>query len=183
MIIYIQSSKQELNKVCSILSSMATLPRVFCCCLVMMMMTVFSSAHPGLSPFFYDVSCPQANDIVMSILEKAIAEDPRMAASLLRLHFHDCFVQVKERQKKLVCFDGFFEMKWLFPLWCRAVMHRYCWTRRRLWLVRKMQGQTRTPLEELKWLMRSKHSWSKCVLTLFPVQTFWLLLPATPLFL
>jgi len=48
----------------------------------------------GLSPQFYQFSCPQANDIVMSVLEKAIARDIRMAASLLRLHFHDCFVQV-----------------------------------------------------------------------------------------
>lgn len=47
----------------------------------------------SLSPGFYDLSCPQANDIVMSVLENAIAKDPRMAASLLRLHFHDCFVQ------------------------------------------------------------------------------------------
>ncbi|KAI3777461.1 hypothetical protein L1987_47261 [Smallanthus sonchifolius] len=49
--------------------------------------------YPGLFPEFYSLSCPQANDIVMSILESAIAKDPRMAASLLRLHFHDCFVQ------------------------------------------------------------------------------------------
>ncbi|WJX09277.1 Peroxidase 9 [Trifolium repens] len=47
----------------------------------------------GLSPQFYQFSCPQANDIVMSVLEKAIAKDIRIAASLLRLHFHDCFVQ------------------------------------------------------------------------------------------
>nr|ALY05850.1 peroxidase [Fraxinus mandshurica] len=49
--------------------------------------------YSGLTPEFYDFSCPQANEIIMSVLEKAIAEDPRMAASLLRLHFHDCFVQ------------------------------------------------------------------------------------------
>ncbi|MBA0788235.1 hypothetical protein Gotri_027665 [Gossypium trilobum] len=47
----------------------------------------------GLFPQFYQFSCPQAEDIVMSVLEKAIAKEPRMAASLLRLHFHDCFVQ------------------------------------------------------------------------------------------
>ncbi|XP_043711370.1 peroxidase 9-like [Telopea speciosissima] len=46
-----------------------------------------------LIPEFYQYSCPQANDIVMSLLKQAIAKDPRMAASLLRLHFHDCFVQ------------------------------------------------------------------------------------------
>lgn len=48
----------------------------------------------GLFPEFYQSSCPQVDDIVMSVLEKAIAKEPRMAASLLRLHFHDCFVQV-----------------------------------------------------------------------------------------
>ncbi|XP_057766031.1 peroxidase 9-like [Salvia miltiorrhiza] len=49
--------------------------------------------NTGLSPGFYDLSCPQANGIIMSVLEKAIANDSRAAASLLRLHFHDCFVQ------------------------------------------------------------------------------------------
>ncbi|XP_010550432.1 PREDICTED: peroxidase 72 [Tarenaya hassleriana] len=46
-----------------------------------------------LFPQFYDHSCPQAQDIVKSIVSKAFAKDPRMAASLLRLHFHDCFVK------------------------------------------------------------------------------------------
>ncbi|KAL6215684.1 hypothetical protein ACLB2K_015112 [Fragaria x ananassa] len=49
--------------------------------------------YSGLSPEYYQFSCPQANDIVMSVLHKAIANNPRVAASLLRLHFHDCFVQ------------------------------------------------------------------------------------------
>lgn len=51
-------------------------------------------AYSGLTPDFYEFSCPQANEIIMSVLENAIAKDPRMAASLVRLHFHDCFVQV-----------------------------------------------------------------------------------------
>ncbi|KAK1299116.1 Peroxidase 9 [Acorus calamus] len=49
--------------------------------------------YSGLFPEYYQYSCPQANDIVMSVLERAIKNEPRMAASLLRLHFHDCFVQ------------------------------------------------------------------------------------------
>lgn len=53
-----------------------------------------SRKYSGLFPGFYSHTCPQANDIVMSVLEKAISKEPRMAASLLRLHFHDCFVQV-----------------------------------------------------------------------------------------
>ena len=52
------------------------------------------SDYNSLSPSFYDYTCPQANDIVISVLDNAIAQDPRNAAALLRLHFHDCFVQV-----------------------------------------------------------------------------------------
>lgn len=47
-----------------------------------------------LYPQFYDYSCPQAQNIVKSILANAVAKEPRIAASLLRLHFHDCFVKV-----------------------------------------------------------------------------------------
>ncbi|KAK4490306.1 hypothetical protein RD792_000973 [Penstemon davidsonii] len=50
-------------------------------------------SYSGLIPEYYMFSCPQANEIIMSVLENAIAKDSRMAASLLRLHFHDCFVQ------------------------------------------------------------------------------------------
>lgn len=46
-----------------------------------------------LYPQYYDYSCPQAEDIVMSVVAKAVAKEARMAASLLRVHFHDCFVQ------------------------------------------------------------------------------------------
>lgn len=47
-----------------------------------------------LCPEYYDKSCPQAKEIVWSMVAKAVAKEPRMAASLLRLHFHDCFVKV-----------------------------------------------------------------------------------------
>ncbi|KAL8171970.1 hypothetical protein V2J09_023774 [Rumex salicifolius] len=50
-------------------------------------------AYFGLFPGFYDFTCPPVDVIVMSVVEKAVADDPRVAASLLRLHFHDCFVQ------------------------------------------------------------------------------------------
>ncbi|CAA0834459.1 Peroxidase 52 [Striga hermonthica] len=36
--------------------------------------------------------CPQLFDIVGSVMEQEIQKDPRTGASLLRLHFHDCFV-------------------------------------------------------------------------------------------
>ncbi|XP_030499793.2 peroxidase 72 [Cannabis sativa] len=46
-----------------------------------------------LFPQFYDHSCPRAQEIVKSVVAKAVAREARMAASLLRLHFHDCFVK------------------------------------------------------------------------------------------
>ncbi|XP_014507243.1 peroxidase 72 [Vigna radiata var. radiata] len=46
-----------------------------------------------LYPQFYDYSCPQAQNIVKSILAKYVQQQPRLAASILRLHFHDCFVK------------------------------------------------------------------------------------------
>lgn len=56
-----------------------------------------------LYPQFYDFSCPHANDVVKSIVSKALARDPRMAASLLRLHFHDCFVKVHITNSQIYC--------------------------------------------------------------------------------
>ncbi|KAE8694200.1 Peroxidase 15 [Hibiscus syriacus] len=46
-----------------------------------------------LYPQFYYRSCPKAQEIAKHFVAKSVAEDPRMAASLLRLHFHDCFVK------------------------------------------------------------------------------------------
>ncbi|MFQ6628430.1 hypothetical protein Gotur_006450, partial [Gossypium turneri] len=39
----------------------------------------------------YKNSCPEAESIIYSWVENAVSQDSRMAASLLRLHFHDCF--------------------------------------------------------------------------------------------
>lgn len=55
-----------------------------------------NSQNSGLSPVYYKSTCPQADEIVVSIVKKAIAKEQRIAASLLRLLFHDCFVQVAQ---------------------------------------------------------------------------------------
>lgn len=48
----------------------------------------------GLSLTFFDTTCPRLESIVRKQLEKDFAEDIGQAAGLLRMHFHDCFVQV-----------------------------------------------------------------------------------------
>ncbi|CAJ1962916.1 unnamed protein product [Sphenostylis stenocarpa] len=46
-----------------------------------------------LDPTFYDDTCPDLYDTVFDVISNASLTDPRIGASLLRLHFHDCFVQ------------------------------------------------------------------------------------------
>ncbi|XP_058198734.1 peroxidase P7-like [Rhododendron vialii] len=46
----------------------------------------------SLTPDYYQFTCPGIFDIVRDIVQKAIDCDRRMGASLLRLHFHDCWV-------------------------------------------------------------------------------------------
>ncbi|KAJ9709616.1 hypothetical protein PVL29_001213 [Vitis rotundifolia] len=46
-----------------------------------------------LSPTFYDDTCPTALNTIRTAVRTAVSRERRMAASLIRLHFHDCFVQ------------------------------------------------------------------------------------------
>ncbi|BAT13746.1 Os11g0334938 [Oryza sativa Japonica Group] len=50
-------------------------------------------ANAQLSDSYYDASCPAALLTIRTVVSAAVLLDPRMGASLLRLHFHDCFVQ------------------------------------------------------------------------------------------
>ncbi|XXG79857.1 hypothetical protein AAC387_Pa09g0837 [Persea americana] len=47
----------------------------------------------GMSLTFYKSSCPNVEKIVTDHLRKVFREDIGQAAALLRVHFHDCFVQ------------------------------------------------------------------------------------------
>ncbi|XP_061362684.1 lignin-forming anionic peroxidase-like [Gastrolobium bilobum] len=46
-----------------------------------------------LSSTFYESTCPNALSTIRTVIRTAISKEHRMAASLIRLHFHDCFVQ------------------------------------------------------------------------------------------
>ncbi|KAF9613497.1 hypothetical protein IFM89_008344, partial [Coptis chinensis] len=56
--------------------------------------TSFSVEGQGsLKASFYSSTCPRAEAIVKSTVQTNFNKDPTIAAGLLRLHFHDCFVQ------------------------------------------------------------------------------------------
>ncbi|KAM6551548.1 hypothetical protein CsatB_001356 [Cannabis sativa] len=60
--------------------------------LVTLLFALFVGGFAQLSPTFYDQTCPNLTAIVGGVIEDALLTDPRIAASLIRLHFHDCFV-------------------------------------------------------------------------------------------
>jgi peroxidase len=63
-------------------------------CFVLFMFLFIGSSSAQLSENFYAKKCPKLFNAVNSIVHNAVAKEPRMGGSLLRLHFHDCFVNV-----------------------------------------------------------------------------------------
>ncbi|KOM53174.1 hypothetical protein LR48_Vigan09g183300 [Vigna angularis] len=63
------------------------------CCVLVVLGTLHCFSCDQLDPWFYDTTCPNVSSIVTDVLSNVSQSDPRMLASLIRLHFHDCFVQ------------------------------------------------------------------------------------------
>ncbi|XP_002521866.2 lignin-forming anionic peroxidase [Ricinus communis] len=61
--------------------------------IVFMLLLLNPACQAQLSSKFYDKTCPKALTTIRTSIKTAIARERRMAASLIRLHFHDCFVQ------------------------------------------------------------------------------------------
>ncbi|XP_076958487.1 peroxidase 17-like [Bidens hawaiensis] len=50
------------------------------------------TAEPPLRSGYYSGSCPNAEHIVRDVMKRAMIREPRSGASVMRLQFHDCFV-------------------------------------------------------------------------------------------
>ncbi|MCD9558839.1 Peroxidase 25 [Datura stramonium] len=84
------------NCACSTLYVRVPLSKMGNLCLVFVV--IISIVFPvlgqaGLRTGYYSASCPNAESIVRSAVQAEFNKDPTIAAGLIRLHFHDCFVQ------------------------------------------------------------------------------------------
>jgi len=57
-----------------------------------------------LTTNFYSTSCPNLLSTVQTAVKSAVNSEARMGASILRLFFHDCFVNVSFFFFYLFCF-------------------------------------------------------------------------------
>ncbi|VAH46714.1 hypothetical protein VPH35_029021 [Triticum aestivum] len=64
------------------------------------------AAQPGIRFGYYDKTCPGAERIVFRETTRIVRASPDLAASLLRLHYHDCFVQGCDASVLLDSADG-----------------------------------------------------------------------------
>ncbi|KAM4096848.1 hypothetical protein ACJW30_08G135900 [Castanea mollissima] len=74
--------------------------------LILAFFMLFLAARSQLITDFYKTSCPNLMAIVRKEVQNAIKIEMRMAASLLRLHFHDCFVNGCDASILLDVSDG-----------------------------------------------------------------------------
>ncbi|XVE75735.1 hypothetical protein DITRI_Ditri12bG0116600 [Diplodiscus trichospermus] len=59
---------------------------------VIFLTSLIYQSKAQLNSTFYATTCPNASSIVRSVIQQALQSDVRIGASLIRLHFHDCFV-------------------------------------------------------------------------------------------
>ncbi|PWA65612.1 heme peroxidase [Artemisia annua] len=64
------------------------------CTMIISCCKILAISETSLRVGFYDETCPDAESIVNGFVKDAARFDNQMPAILLRLHFHDCFVQV-----------------------------------------------------------------------------------------
>ncbi|PWA49438.1 heme peroxidase [Artemisia annua] len=62
-------------------------------CLIFGVLVILGSVRCELTTGFYSHSCPKAEKIIQDYVNQHILKVPSLAAALIRMHFHDCFVR------------------------------------------------------------------------------------------
>ena len=62
---------------------------------LLLAMSGVTNINAQLSSTFYATTCPTIVNIVRTGIREALQSETRMGASILRLFFHDCFVNVR----------------------------------------------------------------------------------------
>ena len=63
----------------------------------LLLATLVTKSSAGLQYNFYSSSCPNAEETIKNVVNGLIDANPGVAAALIRLIFHDCFVTVHDR--------------------------------------------------------------------------------------
>lgn len=61
---------------------------------LLFLIIMIGGCRAQLSTTFYASTCSNMTSIVEGVIEQAQKNDVRIGAKLIRLHFHDCFVDV-----------------------------------------------------------------------------------------
>ncbi|KAF7031772.1 hypothetical protein CFC21_043048 [Triticum aestivum] len=72
----------------------AKLGVLMACALLLLAVGCQASPFWPLEVGFYHDKCPQAEAVVKGVMEKAISQNPGNGAAMIRMLFHDCFVEV-----------------------------------------------------------------------------------------
>ena len=150
--------------------------RLLLVCSVLVLCLVTRGARcDELTSDFYDWTCPGVYDVVQQQVFSAMREELRMGASLLRLHFHDCFVNVPQVSSELTM------NVMLLSIYCcvavtekeccdvsRAVMIQSCWM---VLMARNLHYPTRTLSEGMRSSTQSRPTSRTCAPGWCPVLT------------